>query len=237
MTEFEGRIAEVLHQVKECESIHTKGFDLGPLALYMERAEDAFNIVKIVDSQPLPADLTKNFHRYSRVSVAWRARGPFHATAGEFALAHIGEVLIRGFKGEPAASTASSQERLVHEFRPFDSTPVGGTGTYSALRLTGAADSSELWYFDLRQGPTRLEINYGDYLEALLRTKGLYYWQYLYAQPDPKNYGMRVSLPYLRDGLAFLERAFPDDDLSDLRARLEERLHATSGRSAAKCDE
>ncbi|MFJ1590152.1 hypothetical protein ACIOD0_07875 [Kitasatospora albolonga] len=61
--------------------------------------------------------------------------------------------------------------------------------------------------------------------------KGLHDWQYLYAAPDPGNYGMRVSLPHLRDGLEFLSQEFPDDDLSKLYARLKDRTETMSADS------
>ncbi|MEU8544805.1 hypothetical protein AB0C52_33210 [Streptomyces sp. NPDC048717] len=223
-TDYERRLREMVEQVQAHDSIRTERYDRGPLATYMECAEDAFGIVRTVEKCPLPAALTRNFHRYSGLLFAWRALEPFRTIAGEFHLTHIGEALIRGAGKKPVAATASEEERLIHGFRVFETHPVGGTGTYVALRLTPGQDSPELWYFDLRQGPTRLGLGYGDYLDVMVRTKGLYDWPYLFADPDPDNYGMRAALPCVSEGLDFLVREFPDDDLSDLRARLEERV-------------
>ncbi|ALC28664.1 hypothetical protein ABE83_17355 [Streptomyces sp. CFMR 7] len=134
--------------------------------------------------------------------------------------------MIRDPREEQVAKTDSEADRLVAELKIFETHPVGGTGTYTGLKLTADHGSPEIWYFDLRQGPTRLHISYGDYLDVTLLAKGLYDWQYLYAEPDPSNYGMRASVPYLRNGLDFLAQEFPDSDLSDLRIRLEERAAA-----------
>ncbi|MFF9074874.1 hypothetical protein ACF1A9_21580 [Streptomyces sp. NPDC014872] len=221
-TEYESRLRETVEQVQANGSMRTEKYERGPLAAYMEHAEDALEIVRIVEDGPLPEGLTRNFHRHSRLFFAWRALEPFQAIAGEFHLVHIGEALIRGARKDTTATTGSELERLVNEFRIFETHPVGGTGTYSALRLTPNQEP-ELWYFDLRQGPSRLHISYGDYLDVMLLTKGLYDWQYLFAEPDPDNYGMRVSLPYLRDGLNFLAREFGGDDLAGLWLRWEER--------------
>ncbi|WP_328897857.1 hypothetical protein [Streptomyces sp. NBC_00236] len=223
-TDYERRLREMVEQVQACESLRVDTYDRGPLADYMERAEDAFHIVRAVEKTPLPTALTSNFHRHSGLVFAWRALEPFQTIAGEFHLRHIGEALLLGAGKKPVAATASQEERLIHGFRIFETHPVGGTGTYTAMRLTPDQAPPELWYFDLRQGPTRLDLGYGDYLDTLLRTKGLYDWPYLFADPDPNNYGMSVSLPYLSEGLDLVAREFPDDDLSDLRGRLEERM-------------
>ncbi|MEU5283107.1 hypothetical protein AB0G97_03660 [Streptomyces sp. NPDC020755] len=225
-TDYERRLREMIEQVQAQESIRTERYEPGPIATYMERPEDALKIARIVGDGPLPTGLTSNFHRHSMLSFAWRSLEPFEAIAGEIHLIHIAEALVRRPREEQVAKTDSEAGRLVAELKIFETHPVGGTGTYSALRLTASQNSPEVWYFDLRQGPTRLHISYGDYLDATLRTKGLYDWQYLYAEPDPSNYGMRVSVPYLRDGLGLLAQKFPDDDLSDLRTRLEERAAA-----------
>ncbi|MFI9627314.1 hypothetical protein [Streptomyces sp. NPDC052042] len=223
-TDYERRLRTMVEQVQACGSIRTDAYDPGPLATHLKHAEDAFEIARTVEDRPLPAALTRNFHRHSDLLFAWRAREPFQALAGEFQLVHIGEALIQESEEGSASAEATEVERLVSEFRIFETHPIGGTGTYTALRLTENQESPELWYFDLRQDPTRLHLGYGDYLDVMLRTKGLYDWQYLFVEPDPNNYGMCVSLSYLRDGLDFLSREFPDDDLSDLRARLEERM-------------
>ncbi|GLW13225.1 hypothetical protein Misp01_83530 [Microtetraspora sp. NBRC 13810] len=230
-TDYERRLRETVEKIQARSSVRTEKYDRGPLAVYMERAEDALEIIRIVEEIPLSAELTRNFHRHSSLLFAWRALDPFEAIAGEFHIVHIAEAMLRGARTSPIYPATPEEERLVEASKIFETHPVGGTGTYSALRLTRNQDSPEIWYFDIRQGPTRLHISYGDYLDVMLRTKGLYGWQYLFAKPDPDNYGMCVSLPYLRDGLDFLAHEFPDDDLSDLRAKLEERMRITGEES------
>ncbi|OKI32681.1 hypothetical protein A6A29_19540 [Streptomyces sp. TSRI0281] len=222
-TEYEIKLRDTVKEVQECDSIRTNKYDRGPLAIYLKRAEDAFEIIRQVQDIPPPAGLGENFHRYSNLSFSWRALEPFDKIAGEFHIIHIAEAVVRGPQRSPIHPATTETGRLIEEFRIFETHPVGGTGTYSALRLTHNEDSPEIWYFDIRQGPSRLHINYSDYLDVMLLTRGLYDWQYLFAKPDKDNYGMSVSLPYLRDGLAFLAREFAGDDLSDLLDRLAER--------------
>jgi hypothetical protein len=195
----------------------------------MECIEDLVHILEKAKSGPPPEELSSHFHRHSDLLFAWRAVAPFEDIAGEFRISHIGEVMIRGSRVEPVDPADSPTDRLVKQLKVFETHPVGGTGTYTALRLSPDQRSSEVWYFDLRQGPTRLHLTYGEYLDTMLRTKGLYDWQYLFADPDPDNYGMCVSLPYVRKGFGLLAREFPEVDLSDLVARLEERAQVVEG--------
>ncbi|MER5982834.1 hypothetical protein [Streptomyces sp. NPDC001787] len=228
-TEYELKLRNTVKEVQARSSIRTNKYDRGPLAIYLKRAEDAFEIIRMVQDIPPPAELAGNFHRFSNLSFSWRALEPFDKIAGEFHIVHIAEAVVRGPQPSAIDPATSEAGQLIEEFRIFETHPVGGTGTYSALRLTHNEVSPEIWYFDLRQGPSRLHISYSDYLDVMLRTKGLYDWQYLFAEPDKDNYGMSVSLPYLRDGLDFLAREFPEDDLSDLRDRLAERTRVTDG--------
>lgn len=221
-TDFEDRLFKAVKEVQASKSIRTQ-YDRGPVAIYMESAEDAFKIIRQVLDVPLSAELAANFHRFSNLFFSWRALAPFDQLAGEFHLWHLAEAVGRGPQPSSSHAVTSEAGRLAEEFRIFETHPVGGTGTYSALRFTHNQDSPEIWYVDLRQGPTRLHISYSDYLDVMLRTRGLYNWQYLFAEPDADNYGMRVSLPYLSEGLEFLTREFPDGDLSELLARLAER--------------
>ncbi|MEE1736950.1 hypothetical protein PUR49_10620 [Streptomyces sp. BE147] len=103
-----------------------------------------------------------------------------------------------GENGSSSVLAASARSAQTAKASPsglrMETHPVGGTGTYTALRLTHGEDSPEIWYFDIRQGPSRLHMSYGDYLDVMLRTRGLYYWQYLFAEPDMPP-GGSTSLP------------------------------------------
>lgn len=168
-----------------------------------------------------PAELTQNFHRHSGLTFAWRGLAPHETIAGEFSLCHIAEAFLNGPNAwlEDAARS-EEEEELVEQLRVFESQPFGGVGTMTALRLAGENVSPEIWYFDMTCGLMRLYLDYGEYLELLLRTKGLYYWQYLFTDPHQAELTLETVLPGLRSGLEFLVRVFPEDQLSDLFTRL-----------------
>lgn len=222
-TDFESNLRKTIEQVQSCTTIQTEKYERGPIAIYMKTPEDAFKIMRTIKETPLPDGLKENFHRYSHLSFSWRAIEPFDKIAGEFHVMHIAEAFSRGPQPSPF-DPKSDLGRLFEELRVFETHPVAGTGTCSALRFTENSNSPEVWYCDLRQGATLLELSYGSYLDNMLLTRGLHDWQYLFAAPDPENHGMRASMPYVREGLNFLTQKFTDD-FSGLRDRMTERLH------------
>lgn len=230
-TDYERRLRDTLDQLQANDSLRTIEADRGKLSEYLGDADKAFELIGRAEEAPLPAELARNFHRHSGLSLAWRALPPYQTVAGEFRLVDIAEALLAG---SPAwltdMATSEQDRRFLEQLRVFDTQPIGGTGTCTAFRLTDGPTSPEIWYFDMTQGSVRLHTTYGDYLDTLLRTRGLYYWQYLFAEPDRNENAMSVALPTVRAGLDFLARAFPDDDLSDLRSRLEARERATEQR-------
>ncbi|WP_159030068.1 hypothetical protein [Kitasatospora albolonga] len=238
-TAYARRVRETVEQVQGRGSIRVERHELGPLVTYMEHPEDALKIAQLAEGRPLPKDLSKNFHRHSRVIFSWRARERPESISGEFCLTHTAEAVAHGPQkrqsAEPASEPRAEAEKLMAELRVFGTHPVGGTGTYSALRLTSNEDSEHPEHpgdFRGLDGDLVLRPQAGaysaphqlrEYLDVTLLAKGLHDWQYLYAAPYPGNYGMGASLPYLWDGLDFLAREFPDDDLSKPYARLEDR--------------
>lgn len=227
-TDYERRLRQVVEEVQAHDSMRIDSSEQGVLGDYLGDAEHALELISRAEELPLPVELTRNFHRHSSLELAWRAVDPYETVGGEFCLVHIGNALLAGTPLWLTGMAASDQERQrLEQFRVFDTQPTGGTGTCAALRLTGSSESAEVWYFEMTQGSMMLDIRYGDYLDVLLRTRGLYYWQYLFAEPGSAEPGMSTVLPALRGGLDFLTEAFPGDDFSDLTARLETRERST----------
>ncbi|WP_103352417.1 hypothetical protein [Amycolatopsis sp. CA-128772] len=220
-TDYERRLRETVAEVQSCDAIRVHRFEQGTLSEYLGDAAHAFELIGRVERNPLPADLAHNFHRRSDVELAWRAKEPDEAIAGEFSLVHVADALLAGPSARLAELSACiPDKRLLEELRPFDTQPTGGTGSCAALRLTGNATTAEIWYFTLTHGIMRLDLGYGEYLDLLLRVRGLHSWQYLFAELDPAELHLSAVFSELRSGLEFLARTFPGDDLENLMSRL-----------------
>ncbi|WP_436772458.1 hypothetical protein [Yinghuangia sp. YIM S09857] len=137
----------------------------------------------------------------------------------------------------------NEEERILNGFDQQGQSGIGGIAGFAAAEegeegkegeegeegaggfatVGGESGQPEIWYSVNTDGTlVRLNLTYPEYLETLLLTRGLFGWQYLYADPHDPGLGYRRT--DLRLGLALLEQAFPDDDFSDLRARSDAHL-------------
>jgi hypothetical protein len=82
----------------------------------------------------------------------------------------------------------------------------------------------EVWFLDHRHANIRLDLDYRDYLDNLILTKGATRWQYLFADvrlSDREFTRVRESLETM---LSIFPDQFPDHDYAALVARFEARL-------------
>jgi hypothetical protein len=171
-----------------------------------------------------------------------------HPLGGEFSLTHlvnvcVGEVPERLSDAEWPAGEWPAEERgryrglcnISDVYGPdqeervlnaFDQQGLAGIGAVAGFvdgddgfaTVDGTSGHPEIWCSVNTDGTlVRLDLTYPEYLEALLLTRRLFGWQYLYA--DPRDPGFGYCHPDLGPDLDFLERTFPHDDFSELRAR------------------
>ncbi|MBQ0854494.1 hypothetical protein J8N05_40760 [Streptomyces sp. BH-SS-21] len=221
---FEERCAKVLQQIRENPELDVHLARLDEIVWALDVAETVFEELAEDDGLPLSHRVQEYFFRYGAVEAAWRSRRPDTALVGEFQLHHImsavaNKRMTKFWKGEDDAERA-----LYSDLRIFDETPRTGSGRMALLRATPGATDPEVWFFDMRQGAALMELDYPAYLEALLVTKGVIGWQYLYCRPEDCGTGFIPLVDGLKEMLDVFPRLFPDHDYTDLRSRLQERL-------------
>jgi hypothetical protein len=221
-TDFEIKIRETVDQLASTEPITIDKRRKGSISDYLTSAEDAFAIVRDALGINPSADLARDFHRHTEVAVAWQAPFEGRTVAGEFRLVQFSDAIFNGPSEWPHSSAGGKEEQaLFEQLRVFESQPFGGGGTETAFRLVEDPQPAEIWYYHMSQGALLLDLSYGDYLDTLLRTRGFYYWEYLFADPGKSKPGLGSVRPDLRVHLDFLAATFPDEDFADLTARLE----------------
>lgn len=120
---------------------------------------------------------------------------------------------------------ASDQEReLFSQFHEVDGHPHAGNGFVVCVRLQPSTTPLEVWAYDPRRGPRRMELDYCTYLDALLVTKGTYGWQYLFTDVSFSDSDYQHLGRGLRQMFDIFPQLFPNYDYEPLRARFEERL-------------
>jgi hypothetical protein len=135
----------------------------------------AKNFSAAVVRELLPYDLGAE-----RVHAAWQTPGGGEA-AGEICLKNLALVLSRFRPPLWDQTLTPSERRVLASLVIVDEQPYAGMGTATGLRITSPGSSPELWFYDSsRSFLGRLDLEYGEYLEAALATKGAFGWQYLF---------------------------------------------------------
>jgi hypothetical protein len=178
----------------------------------------------------LSSALQHCFFPFARFSIYWEtAGGGPDLVWGEMALTYLYNVASR----DPSVVTPHTPEaerELLHSLRVIDDQPTGGNGTFAAIRREGSTLQSDVWFFDIKRGTHRLDVDYCGYLYALLDTKGCSGWQYLFADIDLSAAENRGLLARLRRMLKLLPELFPDRDYAPLAERLADRTRRRPGR-------
>lgn len=247
MTDYEDRALAVLAGLRAAEGITVYEEEAGSLATWLTGPEYTLDLIGRAAGLSLPPSMGRNFHRCDGLHSYWRAaRQP--AVGGEFFLDHLAGVCVVEVPAHVSEADWPLRERpgvgcsqdvfgpdgeeLV--VRTFDA-HASGDGASAGFRededgavaLDGG--QPEIWYaVSTEYSLLRLDLTYPEYLDALLLTRGLLNWQYLYA--DPHDPGFGPASAQLGPGLDFLERTFPRDDFSALRSRWESHARAQATR-------
>ncbi|MDI3403661.1 hypothetical protein [Streptomyces cavernicola] len=221
---FEAHCAKALQEIREAAEIDVHRAQRGEVPYALDDAQSVFESLAKNKDLPLSRRFQEYFFRYGQVEAAWRSRRADSKLVGEFRLIHIMAALVNKRMDKTWKGEDDWERALYSELRYFDDTPQTGSGRMALLRATPGATDPEVWFFDMRQGAMPMDLDYPGYLEALLVTKGVIGWQYLYCRPDHCGLGFVPLVEGLKEMLEVFPRLFPDHDYTDLQSRLQERL-------------
>jgi hypothetical protein len=112
----------------------------------------------------------------------------------------------------PNLALRPRKRKVGDQLRVIDDRPDSGTGHQATLRLQPGDSDPQLWYFHLGLGTLRMGINYQEYLDALILTKGTSGWQFLFCDITKelrKTYDFDVASPHMKTMLDVFPELFP----------------------------
>ncbi|MFE9461957.1 hypothetical protein [Streptomyces californicus] len=223
MLEYEIKLASMIEEVTDHPGIQTLELEEGNLSDFLGNSDSAFEKLQQIEGITLSPSLKNTFHRYNGLGLQWSGSGVNERLGGEFRLVHLLDAIIGGAPAWLHQEGWPEEQRKLHSaFRVFDSQLYGGVGTLAALRLQDGVENPEVWYFNTTHGSVKLDIDYEGYMNRLLMTRGIYYWQYLFSDVPLEHYNFQAIASELRASINFLKENFPADDHSELTARLED---------------
>lgn len=175
-------------------------------------------------ADPVAARLQRSCFDQRQLHVEWSSTGDPHVH-GEFCLENPLAALTEWYPALSDPVLASRDRRVLASLKLVDQEPSGGTGRVAGMRVVDAGRDPELWFYDMpHRILVKLEINYVQYLEAVFTLRGASGWQFLFADVDLREPMFGSDVENLTAAFNLFYELFPDDDYSDLRARLEARL-------------
>lgn len=184
--------------------------------------------IRGVLSQYVNADAVARLQEYffptEEIHAAWNSVGE-PSVNGEFCLSNIFLCLSgpRPVLSDEALSTADRD--ILASLRIIDQEPFAGSGRITGIRTVNRSEGLELWRYDMgRSRLSRLDLDYGAYMDTALKIKGAFGWQYLFADVDFKDADFEDDAKNLRDVLTWFPTIFPHHSYADLMQRLEARL-------------
>ncbi|WDG29944.1 hypothetical protein N7925_17115 [Streptomyces sp. CA-278952] len=226
MLEYEAELINMVEETISCTEIQILEQEEGTLGDFLGDADNAFRRLKQIEGVTLSPSLKNTFHRFNGLGLQWSKSGENEWPGGEFRLVQLLDAIIGGAPAWLTQEGWPEEQRVLHsDFRVFDSQFYGGVGTFSALRLQDGVENPKIWYFNITYGSIEMEIDYEGYMNQLLLTRGVYYWQYLFTDIPFEHYNFEAIASGLRSSIDFLEENFPDHDYSELTARLDERIN------------
>jgi hypothetical protein len=212
--------------------VHSVGLDEG---LRPAISEDLGEYYPEWREVPVTGGLVSHQLRFNTFYMAWATTGPLPLVHGEidvFPLLDVveqGDGPLRFFKTDPHL-------RFRSQLRCIAGSRGTGNGHLTHLRLPPDGGPVEIWFDDqladldpprIREHPStfvKLDLTYGEYMDALLATKGARGWEFLFADIDLTHRGLQTVVTNLRNMLDVFPDLFPDRDYTPFRERLTARL-------------
>ncbi|MFW5418127.1 hypothetical protein J0910_16065 [Nocardiopsis sp. CNT-189] len=227
LTPYERRFLQLQEEISGNERISILEEENEGIADFDEDPGEVFReIAEKYGMEPAPC-FHRSFVRFNRLWTCWRFEEDGVRLTGEFRIGNLPDALATAPPPFSVRSSSPEERRLHSELRVIDDRPESGTGHQAALRLRPGDSDPELRYFHLGLGTLRMDIDYQEYLDALVLTKGASGWQFLFCDITEElreTYDFETASERMKTMLDVFPELFPGHDYSGLRARLEERL-------------
>ncbi|MEU6116036.1 hypothetical protein ABZ840_16095 [Streptomyces sp. NPDC047117] len=220
---YEGLCVKAVGELTGRSEIDVSVAEFGKISTPLDDAERVFRNMARRRELPFTSEIRDKFFRFNDIEVYWRSSESGSNLVGEFYLTHLYRSVLEKRMNVIWEGKDDWERELYSELRIFDDTPHSGSGRLAALRVAPGTTDPEIWFFDIRDEPLEMDLDYPTYLDTLLITKGTIGWQYLFCDVGYGHPGFMPIADGLKEMVEVFPRLFPEYDYSDLKARLRER--------------
>ncbi|KAF4409365.1 MULTISPECIES: hypothetical protein [Streptomyces] len=220
---FEDRCRQAIREIRDSDHVKLSYENIEPAEHGDESTETALQRVAETVGMQLPDSFRRNYFAPKRMHAQWRSVQETELV-GEFCLYHLHEAFSQPDLVPEDTTLAMTDQEIMADLSAVDSAHRTGAGEVTGIRITDEG-LFEVWFYDMTQRRLeRMDLDYAEYLDSVLITKGTSGWQYLFIDGDLTSVSMESTVRRLKAMLSSFPDLFPDYDYAPLRARLEARL-------------
>jgi hypothetical protein len=169
--------------------------------------EEDFNI-------KLPISYTYYLFPCDKLYVSWFFNlDNYYESGGELNLFNFSTVLINPLETDYKNTVSQDDAKVLKQgFRFFDRP---NEIDRAAIKITNGQIEDKVYYTNELNVPQRMSISYPEYMEHIIKIKGLQHWQYLFIEGlkfSDVQFGLERELG---DRLNMLKKVFNDEDFSE----------------------
>ncbi|MFJ6884582.1 hypothetical protein ACIQRC_07080 [Streptomyces californicus] len=222
-TNNEDNILAAISIIRSTVGIRVLEFENKGISIRLGNSSEVFEELAEYEGLHISDSLSPCFSRIQSIGIQWQTEDDKPIT-GEFHLPHLLNSVYSGAPTSPPESATAGQREVFSQLRMIDDQSRWGGDSFTAIRVHPGVTDPELWHFSVGHGLKKLDLKYCQYFEALLLTKGVYAWQFLFSETSLRDREHEHTRWRMKKMLHVLPRLFPAEDYSILESRLRERL-------------
>lgn len=222
-----------LDEILNCDAIEVDFFDRGHV---LEALTENPTVITFFDEEfenvALGESLRECNLRFTKLSCRWRTREGVPELGGEFRLGDLYDAILNPAPQFSEETASPADLEVYQQLRVVDFPQYAAVGTFAAIRVQEHVDPLEMWYYDMRLSTApgigsdliKMELTYAEYLDAVVLTKGVFGWHYLFCDISLRGPIFQERADRLKRMIDLFPTLFPDHNYSSLATRLEARL-------------
>lgn len=145
--------------------------------------------------------------------------GDYFETGGEIYITNITGMFMNPLTTFDKNNVPPHEAKLLKQgYRFFDFRSA--SGDMAAVKVNNGQIEPNVYWVPAAEEPIKLSISYPEYMEHILKTRGLHFWEYLFSDLsfDEVDFNLEEELT---ERLPYLTMLFPDEDFSEYFERFE----------------
>lgn len=143
----------------------------------------------------------------------------YFETGGEIYIKDLTRIFLNPLTTFDKDNVPPHEAKLLKQgYRFFDFRSA--SGDMAAVKVNDGQVEPNVYWVPAAEEPIKLSISYPEYMEHILKTRGLHFWEYLFSDLsfDEVDFNLEEEL---NERLPYLTILFPDEDFSEYFERFE----------------